>query len=85
MVKKILVVEDDKAVLELLSNFLSKSGFETETAESAEEAEKILNNEKIDTVLTDIRLPGKDGIRFTNKIKKKFDIDVIVMTAYSSE
>ena len=65
MVNKILIVEDDKAVLKLLSGFLIKSGFQIKTAESAEEAEKILNNEKVDTVLTDIRLPGMDGIQFT--------------------
>ena len=85
MVNKILIVEDDKAVLKLLSEFLIKSGFQIKTAESAEEAEKILNNEKVDTVLTDIRLPGMDGIQFTKKIRKKFSIDVIVLTAYSSE
>jgi len=85
MVNKILIVEDDKAVLKLLSEFLIKSGFQIKTAESAEEAEKILNNkilnnEKVDTVLTDIRLPGMDGIQFTKKIRKKFTIDVIVLT-----
>ena len=82
---KILIVEDDAAVSKLLYDFLNKSGFQPKTAKSAEEAEKILDNEKIDTVLTDIRLPGIDGIKFTNKIRKKFTIDVIVMTAYSSE
>ena len=85
MVNKILIVEDDKAVLKLLSGFLIKSGFQIKTAKSAEEAEKILNNEKFGTVLTDIRLPGMDGIQFTKKIRKKFAIDVIVLTAYSSE
>jgi DNA-binding response OmpR family regulator len=70
MINKILVVEDDKAVSKLLSQFLSKSGFQTKTAKSAEEAENILDNEKIDTVLTDIRLPGTDGIRFTSEVKK---------------
>jgi two-component system cell cycle response regulator len=82
---KILIVEDDTAVSKLLYEFLIKSGFQPKTAKSAEEAEKILDNEKIDTVLTDIRLPGIDGIKFTNNIRKKFNIDVIVMTAYSAE
>jgi two-component system cell cycle response regulator len=85
MANKILIVEDDAAVSKLLSVFLVKSGFQVKTAESAEDAEEILNNEKIDTVITDIRLPGLDGIKFTNKIRKKFHIDVIVMTAYSAE
>jgi DNA-binding response OmpR family regulator len=68
MTNKILVVEDDAAVSKLLSVFLIKSDFQAKTAESAEDAEEILNNEKIDIVITDIRLPGLDGIKFTNKI-----------------
>jgi diguanylate cyclase (GGDEF)-like protein len=85
MVLKILVVEDDVVVSNLLVEFLIKSGFKTESAKSAEEAEKILKNEEINTVITDIKLPGTDGIKFTNSIKKKYNLDVIVMTGYSSE
>ncbi len=85
MVNKILVVEDDIAVSKLVSEFLIKSGFQTKTAKSAEEAEEILNNEEINTVIADIKLPGIDGIKFTNKIRKKCNVDVIVMTAYRSE
>jgi two-component system cell cycle response regulator len=85
MVPKILVVEDDIAVTNLLIKFLTISGYKNFEAKSAEEAEKILDNEEINIVLTDIRLPGMDGIRFTNKIRKKYDLGVIVMTAYSSE
>jgi diguanylate cyclase (GGDEF)-like protein len=82
---KILIVEDDVAVSKLLSEFLTKSGFEIHSAESAEKAEEILKIEKINTVLTDIKLPGTDGIKFTNKIKKEYNLDVIAMTGYSSE
>jgi len=85
MVPKILVVEDDIAVTNLLIKFLTISGYKNFEAKSAEEAEKILDNEEINIVLTDIRLPGMDGIRFTKKIRKKYDLGVIVMTAYSSE
>jgi diguanylate cyclase (GGDEF)-like protein len=85
MTIKILVVDDDIDVSRLLVKFLIKSGFETESADSAEEAEEILKHEEINTVLTDIKLPGTDGIKFTKNIKKKYDLDVIVMTAYSSE
>ena len=85
MKTKILIVEDDAAVSKLLSEFLTRSGFEIKSAESAEKAEEILKNEEINTVLTDIKLPGIDGIKFTNTIKKKYNLDVIVMTGYSSE
>jgi two-component system, cell cycle response regulator len=85
MAIKILVVDDDVDVSRLLVKFLIKSGFETESADSAEEAEEILKHKEINTVLTDIKLPGTDGIKFTKNIKKNYDLDVIVMTAYSSE
>jgi diguanylate cyclase (GGDEF)-like protein len=84
MVIKILIVEDDVAVSKLLVKFFIQFGFITKSAESAEEAEGILKNEEINIVITDIKLPGKDGIKFTNNIKKKYNLDVIVMTAYSS-
>jgi len=85
MAIKILVVEDDVDVSKLLMKFLIKSGFKTESANCAEAAEEILKNEEINMVLTDIKLPGKDGIKLTKNIKKKYNLDVIVMTGYSSE
>jgi len=85
MAIKLLIVEDDVDVSKLLMEFLIKSGFKTKCANNAKEAEDILKHEEINTVLTDIKLPGTDGIKLTKNIKKKYNIDVIVMTAYSSE
>ena len=85
MRKKILVVEDDEVVSELYHKYLSRSGFKIKTVDSAEEAEKTLSNEKMDIILTDVKLPGIDGIQFTKKIRKQCDIDVIVMTGYHFE
>jgi two-component system cell cycle response regulator len=85
MAVKILVVEDDVDVLITLIEFLIKYGFKAKSANSAEEAEEILEDEKIDMVLTDIKLPGADGISLTKNIKKKYNLDVIVLTGYSSE
>jgi len=85
MVIKILVVEDDATISKLFVEFLTKSGFQTKAALSAEEAEKILNIEEMNVVLTDIVLPGIDGIQFTKNVRKKCNTDVIVMTGYSSE
>ena len=85
MLIKILVVEDDVTISKLFVKFLKKSGFEAHTAASAEEAEKILNIEEMNIVLTDIVLPGIDGIQFTKKMRKKCNADIIVMTGYSSD
>ena len=53
MLNKILLVEDDCMTSELYHTFLTRSGFQTKTAESAEEAEKILSNEEINIIITD--------------------------------
>jgi diguanylate cyclase (GGDEF)-like protein len=85
MAIKILVVDDEVNVLKVLMAFLTKTGFKAESASNAEEAEEILKKKKIDLVLTDIVLPGTDGIKLTKNIKKKYKLDVIVMTGYSAK
>ena len=85
MVIKILIVEDDVSISKSFVEFLTKSGFETTTAVSAEAAELILNIEAMNIVLTDIVLPGIDGIQFTKNVRKRCNTEVIVMTGYSSE
>ena len=85
MENKILIVEDDAIVSELVFEVLSRFGFQAIIASSAEEAEKILEKEEIHIVLTDVKLPGTDGITFTKNIKKKYNLDVVITTGYSSE
>ena len=85
MENRILIVEDDVTVRNLMYEFLARSGYEAVTANSAEDAEKVLSEEEIHIILTDVRLPGTDGITFTKNIKKQYDLDVIITTGYSSE
>ena len=85
MDNKILIVEDDEIVSKLIYEFLSRSGYQAIITHSAEEAEKILEQEKILIILTDIKLPGTDGITFTKNVKKQYNLDVIITTGYSSE
>ena len=85
MESKILIVEDDAVISKLVYEFLSRFGFQAISASSAEEAEKILEKEEIHIVLTDVKLPGIDGITFTKNIKKKYNLDVVITTGYSSE
>ena len=80
---KILVVEDEADLRELIHAFLDKSGFQTFTAVSAEAALDILKNQDIGIVLADIQLPGIDGLELTKIIKHTYNADVIIMTGYS--
>ncbi|UUC46867.1 sigma-54-dependent transcriptional regulator [Flavobacterium cerinum] len=84
MSSKILVVDDDISFCVMLKTFLEKKGFNVHNVFSAKEAESILENEFFDVVLTDIRLPDKDGIELLQLIKtKSFPTQVILMTGYT--
>ena len=83
MGENILIVEDDDAIRNSIHEFLTKSNFKIFSAPSAEEAFDIIKSGTIQIVITDILLPGKDGLQFTSEIKQGYDIDVIVMTGYS--
>lgn len=82
---KILVVEDDKAIRDLIQMFLAKSGFQSFAAISAEEGIDILENHEIGIVLTDVQLPGMNGLELAKLIRNNYDADVIIMTGYCLE
>jgi len=83
MGEHILIVEDDDAIRKSIHEFFTKSDFNAFSAPSAEEALEIIKSGTIQIVITDILLPGKDGLQLTSQIKQNCDIDVIVMTGYS--
>jgi two-component system, cell cycle response regulator len=82
---EILIVDDDAAIRESMNEFIQMAGYSARTAASAEEALTIVEDNGIDVVITDIMLPGIDGLELTDRIKKKHEIDVIVMTGYSGD
>ncbi len=81
----ILVVEDEEIHRKTLGRFLSKHGYETLLASSAEEALQLLEKHSPDLALIDIKLPGMSGIELLEQLKKqKLLFPAIVMTAYAS-
>ena len=82
---RVLIVDDDDAIRDSMNEFIRRSGFTAFSAPSAEEAIELLHQEEIHVVITDIMLPGRDGLELTDIIKKNYDIDVIVMTGYSGD
>lgn len=80
----ILIVEDEEAVLQSLSNIISRRYSNVFTAKNAQNALAIFRDKKIDMVITDIRMPGMDGITMLHKMKLiKPNLHRIVMSAYS--
>ena len=81
---KILVVDDDTTFCIMLKNWLGKRGFEAEAAFSCKEAIKKLEKEVFDVVLSDLRLPDKDGIELLHNVKERRpETQFILMTGYA--
>jgi len=81
--KKILVVEDEQTLLEVLSERLTREGFEVSVAKNGEEGLAKIDSEKPDLVLLDLLMPVMDGIAVLNKLKDKdgkLPVKVIVLT-----
>ncbi|GAB4442059.1 MAG: sigma-54 dependent transcriptional regulator [bacterium] len=82
---KILIVDDEKKQRDILDYILKKEGYKTETASSAEEALKIVNSTEIDVVLSDLRLPKRDGLSLMKEVLSLFpDISFIIITGHGS-
>ncbi|MBW2684145.1 MAG: sigma-54-dependent Fis family transcriptional regulator, partial [Deltaproteobacteria bacterium] len=80
----ILIVDDEPNYLVVLSELLQDEGFEVFTAPDGEQGIKIVNDVDLDIVITDMQMPGMDGIQFMQQIKEKLsDLPVIVITAYA--
>lgn len=82
--KKIMVVDDNKPLLRMLSDFLAYKGYDITTAETGEEALMKVNEAKPDVILLDIGMPGMGGIGFLRKImtdEGKLLYPVLVLTA----
>jgi two-component system response regulator PilR (NtrC family) len=82
---RILVVDDEPDLLELLELTLSRMGLDTTRAESVEEAIRLLDKEPFDLCLSDMRLPDGEGLRVVEHINQRgLDVPVAVITAYGS-
>ncbi|MGM0643108.1 MAG: response regulator [Thermodesulfobacteriota bacterium] len=82
---KILVVDDERSVIKLMENVFRKQGYETRSAESAEEALSLLENEKIHVMFLDLNLPGMNGVELCREIRKQMPMALIyAITGYAS-
>ena len=83
--KRILVLDDDQSILEFFRDFLTKNGFEIDTAENGREGLKAVKKKKYDVVLVDVMMPVMDGIEFLEEARiLDSDICVIMLSGKSN-
>jgi DNA-binding NtrC family response regulator len=84
--EKILVVDDDDTIRDLVSKMLCRLGFEVSSADSAESGLALFLKNKFDLVITDFSMSGMDGINLANYIKEKSpSTQVVLMTGDEKE
>ena len=81
MKAKVLVVDDEKDIRELINFYLNKEGFEVLEASNGEEALEIFENEYIDLGIIDVMMPVMDGFELVENLKEFKDVPVIMLTA----
>jgi len=81
MSKKILIVDDEKAIEDILNHNLTREGYSTVEAYDGEQAVNVAKNETPDLILLDVMLPKKDGFSVCKEIRQVSNVPIIMVTA----
>lgn len=85
MSKNLLIVEDEETLRESIRRIFTKEGFSADAVESAEKGLELLGGEAYDVIISDIILPGMDGLEMLTKVREESPEQIfIIMTAYAS-
>ena len=83
--KKILVVEDEKDIQNIIKAFLENAGYKVETADDGLDGINIIQKNKFDLILLDIMMPKIDGFVVCEMIRKNSNVPIIILTALTDE
>lgn len=82
---KILVVEDEKAIADIVAFNLMREGYEVITAYDGLEGLKFALEDGVDLILLDVMLPGMDGFEICRRVREKSNVPIIMLTAREEE
>ena len=82
---RLLLVDDDREIRDLVSHFLEKHGYIVETVRDGREMNLALQRNDIDLVILDIMLPGKDGLELCREIRERSHVPIMMLTAMGEE
>jgi CheY-like chemotaxis protein len=83
--RKLLVVEDEPVIRQLLNDVLSEEGFSIQTAESGPDALELLGQESFDLIITDLGMPVMSGLEFSRKVRETYPrIPIVLATGWES-
>src|SRR5574342_176075 len=85
MMKKILVVDDEKPIADILQFNLKKEGYVVYCAYDGHEALQLVEEVQPDLILLDIMLPMRDGMEVCREVRKKYEMPIIMLTAKTDE
>src|SRR5690625_4366565 len=85
MKTKVLVVDDEKPIADILKFNLEKEGYDVLVAYDGNEAINLVHENEPDLLLLDIMLPGKDGMEVCREVRKDYSMPIIMLTAKDSE
>ena len=85
MVQRVLIVDDERKIVQLVAGYLHQAGFETLTAYDGRSALDLVRRERPDLVLLDLMLPEIDGLEVCRRIRSESDVPIIMLTARVEE
>ena len=82
---RILLIDDEPSIREPLAEYLTAQGFMVVDAASAAEARSVLRAQTVDLVVSDIMMPGEDGLSLTRHLRETSSLPVILLTARAED
>src|SRR5919202_451907 len=83
--RRVMVVDDDRNILQLVRMYLEKDGYQVEVGHDGQQALDLVRSFKPDLIVLDLMLPGVDGVEVCKRVRWESDVPIIMLTARTTE